>query len=123
MLDINEVNNQNKPKITTQCYSCRKTCHIINSKENLENIPNVKRIKKFDEGNHRTGNIVYAVRCIMYGGIYIGNTGEELREIFSKYRYDAKNRPGNNELAAHIHKCQHVFDKDIEVLILKGNLH
>ena len=42
---------------------------------------------------------------------------------FSKNRYDGKNRPDSNELAAHIHKHQHEFDKDIEVLILKGNLH
>ena len=55
--------------------------------------------------------------------IYIGNTGEELRERFSKHRYDAKNRPDNNELTAHIHKHQHEFDKDIEVLILKRNLY
>ena len=41
----------------------------------------------------------------------------------SKRRYDAKNRPDNNEIAAHIHKLQPGFDRDIEVLILKGNLH
>ena len=34
-----------------------------------------------------------------------------------------KSRPDNNELAAHIHKHQLEFDMDIEVLILKGNLH
>ena len=43
----------------------------------------------------------------IHGGIYIGNTGEELRERFSKHRYDAKTRPDSNELAAHIHKHQH----------------
>ena len=46
-----------------------------------------------------------------------------MRERFSKHRYDAKNRPDNNELAAHRHKHQHEFVKAIEVLILKGNLH
>ena len=51
------------------------------------------------------------------------NTGEELRQKFNKHRYDAKNRPDQNEFAAHIHKHQQEFDKDIEVLILKGNLH
>ena len=39
------------------------------------------------------------------------------------HRYDAKTRPDSNEVAAHIHKHQHEFDKDTEVLILKGNLH
>ena len=37
--------------------------------------------------------------------------------------YNAKNRPDNNELTEHIHKHQHEFDKDMEVLILKGNLY
>ena len=45
------------------------------------------------------------------------------RERFCKHRYDAKNRPDNNELAAHIYKHQLEFDTDIKVLILKGNLH
>ena len=51
------------------------------------------------------------------------NTGEKLRGRFSKHRYDDKNRPANNVLTARIHKYQHRFDKDIEVLILKGNLY
>ena len=43
--------------------------------------------------------------------------------FFNKHRYDAKNKPDNNELEAHIHKHQHKFVKDIEVLTFKGNLH
>ena len=121
--DINEVNDQKKPNITTPCYSCRKTCHLISSDETLKNIHNGKKIKKLDGANCRTANIVYAVRCKIHGDIYIGNTGQELRDRFRKHRYDAKNRPDNNELTTHIHKHQHEFDKDIEVLILKGNLH
>ena len=39
-----------------------------------------------------------------HGGIYFGNTGEELRKRFSKHRHYAKSRPDNNELAVHIHK-------------------
>ena len=122
-IDVNETNNQKKSKISTPCYSRRKTYHLINSDETLKNIHNGKEIKNLDGGNCRTANIVYAARCKIHGDIYISNTGEELRERFSKHRYDAKNRPDNDELAAHIHKCQHEFDKDIEILILKGNLH
>ena len=99
----------------------RKMCHLISSDETLKNIHNEKEIKKLDGGNCRTANIVYTARCKIHGYIYIGNTGEELKERFSKHRYDAKNRPDNNELAAHKH--QYELDKDIEVLILKGNLH
>ena len=120
---IKEANDQKKPKITTSCYSCRKTCHLISSDETLKNIHSGKEIKMLDGGNCRTANIVYAARCKIHGNIYIGNTGEELRERFRKHRYDAKNRPDNNELAARIHKHQEEFDKNIEVLILKGNLH
>ena len=67
--------------------------------------------------------IVYAARCQVSGEIYIGSTGKELRERFSKHRHDAKKRPDNNELADHIYKHQHEFDMDIDVLILKRNLH
>ena len=121
--DINEANDQKKPNITTPCYSCRKTCHLISSDKTLKNIHNGREIKKLDGGNCRTANIVYAAICKIHGDIYIGNTGEELREIFSKHRHDAKKRPRNNEFTAHIHNHQHELDKDIEVLMLKGNLY
>ena len=110
-------------KITTPYYSCRKTCNPISSDKTLKNIHNGKEIKKLEGGDCRTANIVYAARCKIHGDIYIGNTGEKLRERFNKHRYDAKNRPDNNELAANIHKYKHEIDKDIEVLMLKWNLH
>ena len=121
--NIKEADDQKRPKITTPCYSCRKICHVISSDKTLKSMHNGKEIKKLDGGNCRTANIVYAARCKIHDDNYIGNTGEELRERFSKNRYDAKNRSDDNELAAHIHKHQHEFDKDIEVLILKGDLH
>ena len=46
--DIKEVNDQEKPKITTPCYSCRKTCHLISNDETFKNIHNGKEIKKLD---------------------------------------------------------------------------
>ena len=65
-----------------------------------------------DRGNCRTtANIVYTARCKIHGDIYIGSSGEELRERFNKHKFDAKNKPDNNELAAHIHKYQHEFEK------------
>ena len=47
-IDIKEVNDQEKPKITTPCYSCRKTCHLIINDETFKNIHNGKEIKKLD---------------------------------------------------------------------------
>ena len=38
--DINEENDQKNPKITTPCYSCRKTFHLINGDKSLKNIHN-----------------------------------------------------------------------------------
>ena len=64
--------------------------------------------------NVRTANLVHAARCKIHGDIYNCNTGEEVREKSSKNRYDAKSRSHNNELAAHIHRYQYKFDKDIE---------
>ena len=103
--DIKKAYDQKKPKMTTPCYSCRKTCNLISSNETLKNIHNGKEIKNLDGGNCRTVNIVYAAGYRIHGDIYIGNNGEELRERFSKHSYDAKNRPDNNELAAHIRIC------------------
>ena len=78
--DIKEADGQKRPQITIPCYSCRKTCHLISSDETLKNILNGKEIKKLDGGNCRTANIVCAARCKTHGDIYIGKTGEELRE-------------------------------------------
>lgn len=64
-----------------------------------------------------------AASCKIHGDIYISNTGEELWERFRKHRYDAKNRPDNNELTVHIHTYKCDFEKDIEVSLLKGNLY
>ena len=44
--DINEANDQKKPKMTTPCYSCRKTCHLISSDGTLKNVHSEKEIKK-----------------------------------------------------------------------------
>ena len=76
--DINEANDQNEPKITTPCYSCRKTCHLISSDETLKNIYNGKEIKNLDGGNCRTANIVYVAKSKIHVDIYIDNTEEEL---------------------------------------------
>ena len=84
--DINEVNDLKKPNMTTPCYSYRKTYHLISSNETFKNIHNGKKIKKLDGENCRIANTVCAARCKMHGDIYIGNTGEELRERFCKYK-------------------------------------
>ena len=112
------------PKInnTTPCNNCRKTCHLINTANSITNIHNGRTIKPSASGNCKSKNLVYAARCKIHGDLYIGQTGDELRERFSKHRYDAKKRPENNELATHIAEYNHDFDKDIDVTILQKNI-
>ena len=43
----------------------------------------------------------------MYKVLYIGYTGEQLSEYFSKH-YDIKNRPDNSGLAKHFHECRSI---------------
>ena len=72
-----------------------------------------------DGVNCRTANIANTAKCKIRGDVYMSNTGKELRERYNKHSYDAKSRPDNNELAPHMHKYQHDFDKDIANLHLK----
>ena len=70
-------------------------------------------------GNCKTSDIVYVARCKVCDILYVGETKDELRIRFSKHRYDAKKRPENCELTAHVHANNHDFEKDIEVTILQ----
>ena len=117
IINMNEANKQKIPKIMTTFSLCRNPCHLINSHNTLKNTLNGKEIKKLDRTNCRKANIVYAARCKINGDIYIGNTGEELRERFDKHKSDTKNRPDNNEIPVYIHKYQR------NLFTVKGNLH
>ena len=70
-------------------------------------------------GNCKTSDIVHVARCKICDILYVGETKDELRIRFSKHRYDAKKRPENCELTAHVHANNHDFEKDIEVTILQ----
>ena len=86
---------------------CRKKCHLINSDKTLKKIHYGRKNKKLDGKNCRTANTVFAGRCKIHGDIYIGNSGEYMRERFNKYRYDAKKRSDNNE----IHQNANVYQQ------------
>ena len=105
---------------TTPCNSCRKTCHLINYhvKEKFTNILNGNQVIIKKGGNCKTSNIVYAARCKVHSSVYIGQSGKELRERFSKHRYDFKHRPENNDLATHFRNFDHSFEDDLEITIL-----
>ena len=65
--------------------------------------------------------IIYAAQCSKQKVLYIGHTGEQLAERFSKHRYDIKNRPDNSELAKHFHES-HNLNNDLNVTILQNNI-
>ena len=104
---------------TLPCGKCESTCHLINQSSKITNSTNNKTITITSGGNCKTKNIIYAARCKKHDLIYIGHTGRELSNRFSKHRYDAKKRPDNCELAKHIHKHRHNFEKDIDIVILQ----
>ena len=104
---------------TVPCKSCKAACHLICEETTITNSSNGKTIDVTACGNCKTQDLVYAARCKVCDMIYIGETGEPLKIRICKHRYDANKRPDNCELASHVHKMGHDFDKDIEFLILK----
>ena len=108
-------------KIEEPTHPCGKCsiCKIINTADTLTNTKTGKHLKITAGGNCRTSDIVYAARCKICDLIYVGETGKELRTRFCDHRYDSKSRPDNNEFAEHIHACNHNFETDVEVCILK----
>ena len=104
---------------TKPCNKCRKMCRMINTDTTIINNKNNRQMKLPSGGNCTSKNIVYAARCRTHGVIYIGHTGDEIKDRFHKHRYDAKKRPENSELAEHFAEGNHNFDEDIDVTILK----
>ena len=60
---------------------------------------NVTEKEVKDTGNCKEKEIIYAAQCSKYNFLYIGDTGEQLAQRFSKHCYDIKNRPDNSDLA------------------------
>ena len=87
---------------------------ITNNKLNI-----TEKIK--GTGNCKEREIIYAAQCSKHKVLYIGHTGEQLSERFSKHRYDIKNRPDNSELAKHFHES-HNLNNDLKVTILQNNI-
>jgi len=107
---------------TKPCNKCKKICNMINQDETLSNITNARSMKIVAGGDCHTKNVIYAARCKIHGSLYIGHTGEALKDRVNKHRYDANKRPQNNELATHVSQHNHDFDKDIDFCILKKDI-
>ena len=114
----------NKPKSnqsTSPCGNC-KTCPLINQEQSITNFHTNITIPAISGGNCRTRGLVYAIRCKKHNLIYIGHTGDPLKDRISKHKYDIHKRPDNNELATHFHK-NHNFNKDLDVMILQSGIN
>ena len=72
-------------------------------------------------GKCKERKIVYAVLCSKHKVLFIGHTGEQLSERFSKHHYDIKNRPDNSELAKHFHES-HNSNDHLNITILQNNI-
>ena len=107
---------------TLPCGKCKKTCHLINKTSKLINCTNGRSVIINSGGNCKSKKVIYAARCKVHDLIYVGHTGEELSQRFSKHRYDASKRPDNTELSKHIAKYHHDFERDIDITVLKSNL-
>ena len=107
---------------TMPCGKNCKICKCLSSETEITN-PKVKktiqRIKDFGTCDSR--NLIYAVRCKKCNVLYVGHTGERLKDRMSKHRYDCRKRPDNTELSFHFHP-NHDPEKDMEIFILQTGL-
>ena len=117
----NKSSSKNVHKTTEKCGKC-KLCPQIRTTETITNPHKNITIDINDGGTCRSRDVIYAAICKKCNLIYIGETGDQLKDRFSKHRHDAKKRPDNNDLAEHFYQDDHDFDKDLEVLILQSGL-
>ena len=113
---------EEKPVSTQPCGNCI-LCKNIWTTEIIRN-KNIE-IEIKDGGNCQTRGVIYAARCKKCDELCIGQTHKSTNLRFSGHRYDIKRRPEkeNTELATHFSRCDHDFEKDMEVLILQSGLN
>ena len=99
----NDIANQQLHSNVTPCGKC-KLCPQMNTAKLITNdkLNITEKIK--GNGNCNKREMIYAAQCSKHKVLYIGHTGEQLSERFSKHRYDIKSRPDNSELAKHFHE-------------------
>ena len=102
------------------CGKC-KLCPEINTAKLITNdkLNITEKIKGTENCKER--EIIYPAQCSKHKVLYIGHTGEQLSERFSKYWYDIRNRPDNSKLAKHFHKSHNLID-DLNVIIIQNNI-
>ena len=116
----NDIANQQLHSNVAPCGKC-KVCPQINTAKLITNdkLNITEKIK--GTGNCKEREIIYAAQCSKHKVLYIGHTGEQLSERFSKHCYNFKNRPDNSELAKHFHENHNLSDH-LNVTILENNI-
>ena len=116
----NNIENQQLHSNKTPCRKC-KLCLQINTTKLIpsDKLNIMEKIK--GTGNCKEREIIYAAQCSKNKVLYIGHTGEQLSERFSKHCYDIKNRADNSELAKKFHESQNL-NNDLNVTILQNNI-
>ena len=84
--------------------------------DSLTNPKNDLSVKKKFGGDCRSTGVIYAIKCKKCQLLYIGHTGDSVREKYGKHKYDIRKRP-DNEPAAYCHEGLDV-DQDLENHIL-----
>ena len=97
----NDIANQQLHSNVAPCGKC-KLCSKLNRTKLITNdkLNITEKIKGI--GNFREKEIIYAAQYSKHKILYIGHTGGQLSERFSKHRYDIKNRPENSYI---LKKC------------------
>ena len=115
----NDIANQQLRSNVIPCGKC-KLCQQMNTAKLITN-GKLNITEKKGTENCKEREIIYAPQCSKHKVLYIGRTGEQFAERFSKHRYDIKNRPDNSELAKHFHESQNL-NNDLNVTILQNNI-
>ena len=116
----NDIANQQLHSNVTPCGKC-KLCQQINTAKIIINDKLNITKKTKGTGNCKEREIIYAAQCSKHKILYIGHSGEQLSELFSKHCYDIKNRPDNSELAKHFHKSRSKSDS-LNVTMSQSNI-
>ena len=116
----NDIANQQLHSNVTPCGKC-KLCPQMNTAKLITNdkLNITEKIK--GTGNCKEREIIYAAQCSKHKVLYIGHTGEQFAESFSKHHYYINNRPDNSELAKDFHES-HNLNNDLKVTILQNNI-
>ena len=108
-------------KKSTSKEKCKLKAMINRSMSPLTTITNQisKRTSAIKEGKPRDKSVVYAVERMKYKLIYIGQTGDQLKNCVNRHRSDIRCYPYRCELSKHFNSNDCDFEKEHKISILE----